>query len=61
MTDKVVNIKTYKRRIGRSCMHCGRPAEVTGIRKFRAKGAWMQLAVAYCQVHAEQLINEGSK
>lgn len=54
-TDRLVGVKTYKRPIGKSCMHCGRRATVTARRKFKAKGAWMELAVRYCDRHAAEL------
>ena len=50
MTTKFTHIKHHSRSIGRDCMHCGRPATVTAVRKQDNK---LKLPVRYCDEHAE--------
>lgn len=48
-----INVKTYKRKTGRSCMHCESPAKVLATRKYGARK--FSLPVAYCETHARRL------
>lgn len=50
---RTVHVKTHKRSVGRRCLHCGRPATVTGI-AIVGKGKW-RLPVRYCQLHAVEM------
>ena len=53
--DRYLEIKVHKRNVGRRCMHCGRPAKVTG---WRRTGPNMKDStchpVRYCIEHAVQ-------
>ena len=44
--------------IGRGCMHCGRPARVVAERVTQDNGRRWRMAVAYCDEHAQQLIEK---
>ena len=48
---RLVNVRTFKRSTGRSCMHCGRPATVTAVR-IRTQGK-NRMEVRYCADHYE--------
>lgn len=50
---RTVHVKTHKRSVGRQCMHCGRPATVTGV-AIVGKGRW-RFNVRYCGVHAQEM------
>ena len=54
MARRFIQVKRYRRKIGKQCMHCGRPATTTAIRN----GA-MRLNVWYCDQHAEWIIEQG--
>lgn len=49
MSIRFTHVKHHSRSIGKSCMHCGRPAAVTAIRKQDNK---FKLSVRYCLEHA---------
>lgn len=55
MTERFVNVKTFtKRKTGRKCMHCGRPARVLADRIDRYRdGKRFRLQVRYCDEHAQ--------
>ena len=44
-----VKVQRHRRSVGRACMHCGKSATVTAIRKRNG----MRLAVRYCDEHAQ--------
>ena len=46
---KFTHVKTYQSTIGRLCMHCGRQATTTAVRK---DGKFV-MDVRYCDEHAE--------
>lgn len=50
---RFIHVRRYKRSIGKRCMHCGRPATTTAMRK---TAGGKKLAVRYCHEHDEQLI-----
>jgi hypothetical protein len=47
---KYVNVKQYKRPIGRNCMRCGKAAKVIATKKMEGSGYTMD--VHYCLDHA---------
>jgi len=49
MNIRFTYVKHHSRSIGRSCMHCGRPATWTAVRN---QGKF-KLSVWYCDEHAE--------
>lgn len=58
MATKYINVKQYKRSIGRNCMRCGKAAKVVATRKMDGSGYTME--VRYCIDHAIEgkIINE---
>lgn len=55
MSSTFVKVRRYSNPIGQSCMHCGRPATTKAIRVNE-----LRLAVAYCDLHAELIIENGA-
>lgn len=46
---KFTHVKRHKTPVGKSCLHCRRPATVTATRKTGG----FKMDVAYCDEHAE--------
>jgi hypothetical protein len=46
---KFVNVKTFKRSVGKNCLHCGTPATITAVRT----DTGFRLPVRYCPKHWE--------
>ena len=58
MTTRFVDVKTYQHPTGHRCMHCGRPATTTAVRKWKTRdGQSIRLDVHYCHEHADLIIN----
>lgn len=49
MTTKFIKVREHKNGIGRTCLHCGRAATVTAVRKQENR---FVLPVRYCEEHA---------
>jgi hypothetical protein len=54
---RFVNVKRYKRSIGRRCLHCNHSATVTADRKYR-NGT--RMPVRYCNDCADTIIQGGT-